>query len=135
MIEYLTKRDILAINRRMIETVGGNFLPPDNLLKPSALDYLVEAVAAEMFGNPLYPNIWDKAGVYCFNIIANHIFQDGNKRTGLETALLFLELNGYKVNATDDELIAFATDVASGKFTLEQVQLWFKERISPIAAS
>ncbi len=74
VIEYLSKRDILAINRRMIETVGVNFLPPNNLLKPNALDYLVEAVAAEMFGNPLYPNIWDKAGVYCFNIIANHIF-------------------------------------------------------------
>lgn len=133
-MKYLTKEQILAINRHQIQTFGGNFLPPDNLLKPSALDYLVEAIAAEMFGNPLYPNLWDKAGVYCFNIIANHIFQDGNKRTGLQSALIFLQANGYAASATDDELIAFATDVASGKFTLAQVQRWFKERLSPVAS-
>ncbi len=116
----------------MIDIVGGTFMPPDNLLKPSALDYLIEIVSADMFGKPLYPEIWDKAGVYCFNIIANHIFHDGNKRTGLESALLFLELNGLTLNASDDDLIAFATDVASGKFTLADTQQWFKERLAPL---
>ncbi len=131
-IQYLQKRDILNINRRMIDLVGGTFLPPDNLLKSSALDYLIEIVSTDMFGKPLYPEIWDKAGVYCFNIIANHIFHDGNKRTGLESALLFLELNGFTLNASDDDLIAFATDVASGKFTLADTQQWFKERLTPL---
>lgn len=131
-IQYLQKRDILKINRRMIDIVGGTFMPPDNLLKPSALDYLIEIVSADMFGKPLYPELWDKAGVYCFNIIANHIFHDGNKRTGLESALLFLELNGFTLNASDDDLIAFATDVASGKFTLAGTQQWFKERLTPL---
>ncbi len=131
-IQHLQKRDILKINRRMIDIVGGTFMPSDNLLKPSALDYLIEIVSADMFGKPLYPELWDKAGVYCFNIIANHIFHDGNKRTGLESALLFLELNGFTLNASDDELIAFATDVASGKFTLADTQQWFKERLTPL---
>ena len=36
------------------------------------LDYLLEAVQAEMFGSPLYPTIADKAALYCFNIIGNH---------------------------------------------------------------
>ncbi len=131
-IQHLQKRDILKINRRMIDIVGGTFMLPDNLLKPSALDYLIEIVSADMFGKPLYPEIWDKAGVYCFNIIANHIFHDGNKRTGLESALLFLELNGFTLNASDDDLIAFATDVASGKFTLADMQQWFKEHLAPL---
>jgi death-on-curing protein len=82
-IQHLQKRDILKINRRMIDIVGGTFMPSDNLLKPSALDYLIEIVSTDMFGKPLYPELWDKAGVYCFNIIANHIFHDGDKRTGL----------------------------------------------------
>jgi len=131
-IQHLQKRDILKINRRMIDIVGGTFMPSDNLLKPSALDYLIEIVSTDMFGKPLYPELWDKAGVYCFNIIANHIFHDGNKRTGLESALLFLELNGFTLNASDDDLIAFATDVASGKFTLADTQQWFKERLTPL---
>jgi len=48
-----------------------------------------------MFGAPLYLEIHDKAAVYMFNIITNHIFQDENKRTGLEGALIFLDENGY----------------------------------------
>lgn len=40
------------------------------------------------------PSVSDKAGLYMFNIISNHIFSDGNKRTGLEAALLFVDLDG-----------------------------------------
>jgi prophage maintenance system killer protein len=46
--------------------------------------------------------------------------------------LLFLELNGFTLNASDDDLIAFATDVASGKFTLADTQQWFKDRLVPL---
>ena len=35
--------------------------------------------------------------IYMFNIISNHVFQDGNKRTGLESALVFLKLNEYNI--------------------------------------
>ena len=69
---------------------GGNFIPPNNFHHEDPLDYLIEAVAAEMFGKPLYPEIYDKAGLYMFNINGGHIFTDGNKRTALESALLFL---------------------------------------------
>ncbi len=86
-MELLQKRDIILINRLTIEDVGGNFVPPHNFLHESNLDYLVEIVDAEMFGNKIYPTISQKAGLYMYNIIANHIFQDGNKRTGLESGL------------------------------------------------
>jgi len=114
-----------------IDDVGGNFVPPENFLNEPNLDYLLEAVHAEMFGAPLYPEMHQKTGLYMYNIIANHIFQDGNKRTGLEAALVFLQLNGYdlKIEVGDDNLIDFTLDVASGKYTLEQVQEWFKENI------
>ena len=94
-MEYLTKDDLTNINFMTIEHVGGNFVPPKNFLHEENLDYLLEAVQAEMFGAPLYPEIYQKAGIYMFNVICNHIFQDGNKRTGLEASLLFLQLNGY----------------------------------------
>ncbi|MGI4727917.1 MAG: type II toxin-antitoxin system death-on-curing family toxin [Janthinobacterium lividum] len=31
-------------------------------------------------------------------MISNHVFTDGNKRTGLDVCLLFLEFNGYQLN-------------------------------------
>ncbi|MDX2130040.1 MAG: type II toxin-antitoxin system death-on-curing family toxin [Chloroherpetonaceae bacterium] len=128
-MEYLIKNDIIAINQLMIEKFGGNYVPPENLLKPAALDYLIEIVNAEVFGTRLYPEIHHIAGVYFFNIIDGHIFQDGNKRTGLEASLLFLKLNDYELHASNQELIDFATDVGSGKETLETVQAWIKSRL------
>jgi len=126
---FLIKQQIITINRLTVERHGGNFVPPSNLLNESALDYLLDIVYAEMFGEPLYPSIFDKAGVYVFNIIANHVFSDGNKRTGLEAGLIFLKLNGYKLSdsITNPILTNFILDIASGKHTLETVQEWLKE--------
>ena len=78
-MEYLHKSDIILINQKTIKRHGGDFVPPHNFLHEENLDYLVDAVQVEMFGQPLYPEIPDKAGFYLFNIISNHIFQDGTK--------------------------------------------------------
>lgn len=131
-VKYLSKEVIVRINNLTIEEHGGNFVPPNNFLHEENLDYLTEAVGAEMFGQPLYPEGHHRAGLYFYNIICNHIFQDGNKRTGLEAALLFLQLNGYDLVIGDDQLINFTLSVASGEQTLEQVQAWFAEHITKL---
>jgi len=97
-MDYIQKEDVILINEMTNQRHGGNFIPPTNFLNESPLDYLLEIIDSEMFGAPLYPESKDKAGLYMFNIISNHVFQDGNKRTGLESALLFLKLNGYQLN-------------------------------------
>ena len=136
-ISYLQFEDIVLINEMSIEQHGGNFTPPQNFLHEEALHYVLESVSAEMFGEPLYPSIPDKAAVYMFNIISNHIFSDGNKRTGLEAALLFLRLNGYYLGpdiidtqheATEissEALYDFTIAVASGERDLDEVRAWF----------
>jgi len=88
----------------------------------------VDIVHAEMFGEQLYPTIFDKAGVYFYNIIANHVFSDGNKRTGLEAGLIFLKINGYQLkNSVSNPLLTnFILSVASGNESLETVQEWLK---------
>jgi len=131
---YLEIEDIFFINKMMIEKYGGNFIPPNNLLHYENLEYLIEIVKTEMFGAPLYPEINHNTGLYMFNIICNHIFQDGNKRTGLEASLLFLKLNHFHLspNAIDETLINFTTEVAEAKHTLETVQDWFKNNIVKI---
>jgi death on curing protein len=113
-------------NINQIQEFGGNFIPPHNFLHEENLDYLLEAVEAEMFGAPLYPEIYHKAGLYMYNIVANHIFQDGNKRTGLQVAMIFLLMNDYQIIANYETLIQFTLSVASGELSLEQVQNWFE---------
>lgn len=111
------------------------------------LDYLLEAVQSKLFGEEMYPTISDKAGLYMFNIISNHIFQDGNKRTGLEAAIRFLSnnqcdlinelpriiVNGKSIpkkgNSSDEILLEFTLEVASGKLTLKETQYWFQVAI------
>ena len=88
----------------------------------------MDIVHAEMFGEQLYPTIFDKAGVYFYNIIANHVFSDGNKRTGLEAVLIFLKISGYQLkNSVSNPLLTnFILSVASGNESLETVQEWLK---------
>ncbi len=74
IVDYLEKDDIVFINKRTVSVHGGNYVPPANFLHEENLDYLLEAVQAEMFGEPLYPTIPDKAALYCFNSIGNHNF-------------------------------------------------------------
>jgi death-on-curing protein len=97
------------------------------LLHEESLDYVLEAVQAEMFGEPLYPTIADKSAVYCYSIICNHIFSDGNKRTGLEAALAFLKLNSMRLNRSlpHNELFNFIINLASGQVTLDECRAWF----------
>ena len=116
----------------MIHRFGGLFLPPDNVLNQNALDYVIEIVEAEMFGEELYPSLPSKAAVYFYNIISNHIFHDGGKRTGLEAALLFLEKNNFKLNSEvqDEELINLALDVAKSELSLDYISEWFSTHIS-----
>ena len=131
MIEYLVKNDFTYINQRTIADHGGNFVPPNNFLHEDNLDYLLEAVQAEMFGEPLYPSISDKAAVYCYNVICNHIFSDGNKRTGLESSIAFLKLNKMRLNRSlSYEMVeSFIIKIASGLSSLEECRDWFKNNI------
>jgi death on curing protein len=130
-MRYLTKKRVIQLNKATVDAHGGNFMPPNNFLHEENLDYLLEAVQAEMFGQPLYPNISDKAAIYCYNIICNHIFSDGNKRTGLVSALLFLNLNGFDLSLkiNDATLTDYILKIASGESNLEECRAWFAENV------
>ena len=146
-MEYLEEEDILLINRLTIKKHGGNFVKPFNLLNQDSLKYLIEAVEGKVFGKEMYSNIHEKAGLYMYSIISNHVFQDGNKRTGLESALLFLKMNGYQLKdqlvrikfgvkeipkkgkSTNQILYNFTIEMASGEINLEESGLWFEANI------
>jgi len=56
---------------------------------------------------------------------------DGNKRTGLGAADLFLHLNEleFKENESNDFIYHFITKVASGQSSLEECRTWFKDNV------
>jgi death on curing protein len=49
-----------------------------------------------MFGQEMYPSIYEKAAAYLYHLVCNHPFNDANKRTGFAVTLVFLEVNSAK---------------------------------------
>ncbi|MFM7175099.1 MAG: type II toxin-antitoxin system death-on-curing family toxin [Caldilinea sp.] len=59
------------------------------------------------------------------SLVQSHPFVDGNKRVGVTAAGIFLQRNGLRLTATNDEIEAFALAVAQGAMTTEQIAAWF----------
>lgn len=138
MIKRLTRTQLVRINKQTYLENGGQFIPPENLLHPEQLDYIVERVDSGMFDQEYYPTLADKAAFYLFSVVSNHVFTDGNKRTGLSAALTFLDINGYELQPRlttgstgdyEDDLIAYTIEVASGKVTLDECRVWFADNL------
>ncbi len=74
-----------------------------------------------------YPTIEEKAARLMYSITNNHAFVDGNKRIGVFTMLMTLELNDIKINYTQAELISLALSVTEGKIEYPQILAWIME--------
>jgi len=96
VIKYLSRNDILELNFKFINYYGGIYLKGDsNIANENSLSYLLYSVSASYFGKKLHPSLFEKASAYAYYIIKDHIFHDGNKRTGMASGILFLEMNDY----------------------------------------
>lgn len=125
---YLNEEELLFINKEMILRFGGFFISADdNIGNRHSLKYIVDAVKTEIYGQELFPTIFEKAAAYAFYIIKDHVFHDGNKRTGIETALVFLGLNGYilKESVSTEDMVSLALSIEKGTLGLKKIARWF----------
>jgi death-on-curing protein len=70
------------------------------------------------------------AAAYALGIVKNHPFLDGNKRTGFIAASLFLESNGFRFAAPEEEAVIFTRGLAAGEVTVEEYTLWLQKSSS-----
>jgi len=73
------------------------------------------------------------AAAYAYGISRNHPFADGNKRTALVVAELFLMLNGHVLTASNAECVTTFLDLAAGTITEDELARWFRDYIEPLA--
>lgn len=111
MIEYLSVEEIIAMHDAFLNKFGGLQGVRDINLLISA----VETPKGTMFSQDLHPTIYDKAAAYLFHIICNHPFNDGNKRTGFGSALLFLKANSIPIIFEKKPYENLVVEVAEGK--------------------
>ena len=125
-MEYLSAKDILQIHSVVIDEAGGVHGTRD-MNTILSLEILPRQKA---FGKELYPTIFEKAAVYVRNIILGHPFFDGNKRTGITAAIVFLNDNSYAFEARDGEIESFALKVVHEKLDLESISAWLRRHSS-----
>ena len=121
-IKYLSEAELIAINHEMVAKYGGLHGVRD-------INFLRLAVGRPQMSAGLkdaYPTIYLKAASIFHSIINNHPFLDGNKRTSLFSAILFLEYNGFQVNFTKEEGIKFTLGAHNDDWTVEQIADWIK---------
>jgi death-on-curing protein len=70
------------------------------------------------------------AAAYAYGIARNHPFVDGNKRTAAVVSETFLILNGYRLDASDAELVVAFVELAAGELSEEELADWFRERVA-----
>ena len=69
------------------------------------------------------------AAAYAFGIARNHPFTDGNKRTAFVVLELFLELNGWVLDASDAECTSTMEALAAGTLPEESLVKWVREHL------
>ena len=66
------------------------------------------------FGVDAYPTLPAKAAALLHSLARNHCLADGNKRLAWLATTVFLDLNGYRPDLTDDDAFGLAMDVEAG---------------------
>ena len=115
---------VLAIHDEQISEHGGIRGTRDLAVVDSALARPQNLLA---YGTP------DAAGLaaaYGFGLCNNQGFLDGKKRTAYVVAETFLDLNGYAVTASDEQVVTTMLAVASGVMSEEQLAKWFRTFIA-----
>ncbi len=127
-MKYLTPQQIFAIHIQVTKRTGGSQGVRDLGLLESA----VFRPQASFDGRDLYKNIFDKAAALLQSLLKNHPFVDGNKRTALASAGVFLKLNGYKLINLHKEEVEFAIKVDNEHLELQKISSWLKKNSKKI---
>lgn len=123
MTVFLTAQQVLFIHARLIDETGGEHGIRDLGLLQSA----VARPRATFDGKELYPELFQKAAALVQSLSQNHPFVDGNKRTAITAAALFLHQNGYRLQATNNAVERFALMVADERPSLDEIATWFRD--------
>jgi death on curing protein len=119
--------DTLLIHTLLIATFGG--MAGVNEQGFGKLESALAAPDESMFGEDLYPDLADKAGALFYRLARTHGFADGNKRVALVALIVYLERNGARLSASDDDLYAFTMAVATDA-TQAFATAWIAERLT-----
>lgn len=120
-ILFLRKQEVIDLHAHSIDEFGGLHGLRDEGALESAL---AAAENREYYENA---DLATCAATYAYHLAQAHAFADGNKRAGAVVAEVFLEVNGARLRATNDEVVKLFLEIASGGLTRDGVEQWFAQ--------
>ncbi len=121
MIEF-SKEKVELLHKYIAQETGGSVGVRDEGLLESAL----EGAFATFDGQELFPTKEEKGARLGYALISNHAFVDGNKRIGMFVMLTFLEVNGIRLEATNEEVADAGLRTAAGEMKYEDLLEWVR---------
>lgn len=108
---FLTLAEVIEVHADQISRYGGQGGVRDIGLLESALAQPEASFAGEW----LHEDLHEMAAAYAYHVCQHHPFVDGNKRTALACALIFLELHGIAIHDPKGLLKDALLDITAGK--------------------
>ena len=129
MLHWLTKQEVLAFHDMQLSWHGGASGIRDEGLLESAL---ARAQNIASYSEEA-PSLAVLAAAYGSGIVRNHPFVDGNKRTALVATFTFIERNGFRVMASQEDAYFAFYDLAAGKLSEEELAQWLEVNTEPVS--
>lgn len=121
MIKF-SKEKVLLLHRLIAEETGGSIGLRDEALLESALESAFSGFGDKEF----YPTKEEKGARLGYTLISNHAFVDGNKRIGMYVMLTFMEVNGIRMDCTNEEVYETGMSVADGSMGYDELLEWIR---------
>jgi death on curing protein len=115
---WVLREVVVALHEQLLAEFGGTAGIRDRGLLDSAL------ARAENLLSYGKPTIYELAAAYCFGLVKNHPFVDGNKRIGFAVTVVFLEINGYHFRASEADAIVQVLALAAGDLSEAECAAW-----------
>ena len=124
-VRFLSIEDVLTIHGNTISMEGGL----SGLRDAGLLESAVLMPQQRFAGEYLHAGLAEMATAYLFHIAQNHAFHDGNKRTAVLAALVFLDVNDVGVLPAPDALEEVTLSVAAGEMTKGELAAWMRTQV------
>ena len=130
IVRYLNRQTIEELHRAIIFATHNKIAERSFILNPSALELALELPKKCLYGQEIYPDLFEKAAVLMRELIKGHPFEAANKRTGYMAAVIFLSENGVDIESSIDDAVTLTLRIAMDKAGVEEVAEWLRNHSS-----
>jgi death-on-curing protein len=123
---WITKEILITVHAELLNRFGGLSGIRDEGLLDSALNRPKHLFSFSR------PTLFQMAASYAHGVVKNHPFLDGNKRTGFMSAYIFLGVNGWSLEAPEEEAVLETLSLAAGETSEEAYATWIERTSVPV---